>query len=426
MRESYRPNETATLVIETPPRTVGTQLLRVGERPSARRRDELPSAERFEPPDAHAGDRLDRGGPSAWPRLTAVRSTDSPRAPSCAGRQNEPNGSYGWPVKPFHSQHPVRGSFGDPRIGPSGNEIVRTFHFGIDVSAPDATPVYATATGTVSVHGTHPDTLLIARPDGSVFEYWHVIPAVRVGQHVVAYRTVLGHIATGWGHVHFAERRGGAYLNPLRSGAIFPYADTTCPGIGEVRFERAGIRQKARGLKGRLDIAVRAEDAPPLSAPAPWRELPVTPARVQWRIVGEHGSIVMPWQSVHDVRQVLPRGAFESVYTSDTRQNRPNRPGVYRFNLARGWDADPFRRASTVFRSWLPIPLATRPGSPSRSRSRADAVACRRRAEQVRIHRRSPRSLRRVLREREERHPRELLAQLGPELARIGRLVVQV
>ena len=339
MRESYRPNETATLVIETPPRTVGTQLLRVGERPSARRRDELPSAERFEPPDAHAGDRLDRGGPSAWPRLTAVRSTDSPRAPSCAGRQNEPTGSDGWPVKPFHSQHPVRGSFGDPRIGPSGNEIVRTFHFGIDVSAPDATPVYATATGTVSVYGDPPRHAADRATGRSAFEYWHVIPAVRAGQHVVAYRTVLGHIATGWGHVHFAERRGGAYLNPLRSGAIFPYADTTCPGIGEVRFERAGIRQKARGLKGRLDIAVRAEDAPPLSAPAPWRELPVTPARVQWRIVGEHGSIVMPWQSVHDVRQVLPRGAFESVYTSDTRQNRPNRPGVYRFNLARGWDA---------------------------------------------------------------------------------------
>ena len=233
----------------------------------------------------------------------------------------------------------MRGSFGDPRIGPSGNEIVRTFHFGIDVSAPDGTPVYATATGTVSVHGAHPDTLLIARPDGSAFEYWHVIPAVRAGQRVVAYRTVLGHIATGWGHVHFAERRGGTYLNPLRPGGIFPYADTTCPGIGEVRFERAGIRQEARGLRGRLDIAVRAEDAPPLSAPAPWRELPVTPARVQWRIVGEHGNSVTPWQAVHDVRQVLPTGAFESVYSSDTRQNRPNRPGVYRFNLARGWDA---------------------------------------------------------------------------------------
>jgi hypothetical protein len=25
--------------------------------------------------------------------------------------------AYGWPIKPFDQQHPVRGFFGDPRIG---------------------------------------------------------------------------------------------------------------------------------------------------------------------------------------------------------------------------------------------------------------------------------------------------------------------
>ena len=45
--------------------------------------------------------------------------------------------SYGWPVKPFDVQHPVRGFFCDPRIGAKGS---KAFHFGIDVSAPDGTP----------------------------------------------------------------------------------------------------------------------------------------------------------------------------------------------------------------------------------------------------------------------------------------------
>ena len=67
----YRPNETPALVVETPLRTVGTSLLRVGESPTARRRDELPSAARSEPPDTHAGDRLSGGNPWAWSRLTA-------------------------------------------------------------------------------------------------------------------------------------------------------------------------------------------------------------------------------------------------------------------------------------------------------------------------------------------------------------------
>ena len=52
--------------------------------------------------------------------------------------------SYGWPVKPFHRQHPVRGFFGDPRIAEDAHGTTHSFHFGIDISCPDGTPVYAT------------------------------------------------------------------------------------------------------------------------------------------------------------------------------------------------------------------------------------------------------------------------------------------
>ena len=58
--------------------------------------------------------------------------------------------SYGWPVKPFDEQHPVRGFFCDPRIGAKGG---KAFHFGVDVSAPDGTAVYAVEGGKVHSEG---------------------------------------------------------------------------------------------------------------------------------------------------------------------------------------------------------------------------------------------------------------------------------
>jgi murein DD-endopeptidase MepM/ murein hydrolase activator NlpD len=57
--------------------------------------------------------------------------------------------SYEWPVMPFAQQHPVRGFFGDPRIGDAGGT---SFHFGIDVSVPDETPVYSVIAGTVHLN----------------------------------------------------------------------------------------------------------------------------------------------------------------------------------------------------------------------------------------------------------------------------------
>ena len=54
---------------------------------------------------------------------------------------------YPWPVKPFNRQHPVRAYFNDPRI----LDASHAFHFGIDVSAPNGTAVYAVAPGTVFV-----------------------------------------------------------------------------------------------------------------------------------------------------------------------------------------------------------------------------------------------------------------------------------
>ena len=73
------------------------------------------------------------------------------------------------------------------------------------------------------------------------FEYWHIRPAVRNGQRVIAYRTVVGWAEAPWEHVHFSERRDGVYVNPLRPGALGPFADTTRPGIKQLRARSRAI-----------------------------------------------------------------------------------------------------------------------------------------------------------------------------------------
>src|SRR5881275_2234 len=51
--------------------------------------------------------------------------------------------AYGWPVKPFHKPHPIRGTFGDPRFHLDAEGQLSAFHFGVDIPVRDGTPVYA-------------------------------------------------------------------------------------------------------------------------------------------------------------------------------------------------------------------------------------------------------------------------------------------
>jgi murein DD-endopeptidase MepM/ murein hydrolase activator NlpD len=274
---------------------------------------------------------------------TSVRVAPSPAstAPACErGNRVPAQAAYGWPVKPFDRQHPVRGYFGDPRIGNGGAS--RSFHFGVDVSAPNGTAVYATATGTVSRNPLHDDVVVIRRADGVDLEYWHVSPAVSSGQHAIAYRTIIGHILKPWAHVHFSERRGGTYVNPLRPGAMGPYADQTCPAAARLSFERDGKSLDRRELRGAFDVILEAGDSPALSAPPPWAELPVAPELVRWRVVDERDHAVTHWRSAFDVRESLPQVDFTAVYAEGTTQNHAKSAGRYRFRLARGLTTSSF------------------------------------------------------------------------------------
>lgn len=248
--------------------------------------------------------------------------------------------SYGWPVAPFDRQHPVRGHFGDPRIV-GHDEDHGSLHLGVDVSAPDGTLVYANLTGRVSIDAERRQVVWIRsdRDSGTLFAYWHVVPIVRSGEHVVAYRTPVGRIAPGWGHVHFGELKDGVYLNPLRRGGLAPYRDGTAPVVHRFGFERDGKALGRTRLTGRFDLVVEAFDTPALPVPPPWNGKPVAPAVVRWRIVGVCG-----WRTAIDLHALSPRVPFAHVYARWTRQNHPWRAGGrgrYRFVLARRWDSRP-------------------------------------------------------------------------------------
>jgi hypothetical protein len=248
--------------------------------------------------------------------------------------------AHAWPIKPFDRQHPVRGLFGDPRIGAKGG---RSFHFGVDVAALDGTAVYAVLGGRVSIDG---ENITVIEVEGErSHSYWHVVPAVRHGSRVRR-GALLGHIAKGWGHVHLAERRGDTYWNPLRPGAMGPYKDFGAPVVSRIVTSRP-----LSEIFGRVDLIVETFDRPPLSAPQPaWHGMPVTPALVRWRLVrNAHANV--PWRTASDFRtSFVPKIAgkppsdvhFGSIYAPGTRQNKPNKPGLYRIWLARRFDTRHF------------------------------------------------------------------------------------
>ena len=236
---------------------------------------------------------------------------------------------YSWPLEPFDQAHPIRGYLNDPRISGAS----KAFHFGVDISAPNGTPVYAVAAG--KVHLEDPRAISVAAGELD-FGYWHVVPAVRHLE-TVARHQLLGHIAAPWLHVHFAERRAGVYRNPLRSAGLTPWTDTTRPRVTAIKFMRGGRELPGAVVSGAVDVVAEAHDLPPLPVPAPWRGLPVTPAKLRWRVL-RHGTVVRSWHTPVDfTKGLLPRERFKAIYAPGTRQNRAGTPGLYRFYLAHTW-----------------------------------------------------------------------------------------
>jgi hypothetical protein len=185
---------------------------------------------------------------------------------------------FPWPIRPFHRPHPIRGSFGEPRgildlgLGLRGGPRAlalqhldqvepigrRVLHTGVDIAAPDGTPVYAVSSGTAFTSGLgYGRHVIVGR-----FGYWHLDDAVPNGTRVTALRTVIGRVYPGQGHVHLT-RFGPDWLplNPLVGGGLTPYRDTAPPRIDRlVAYDREGRRERLLALRGPAALAVQAYD----------------------------------------------------------------------------------------------------------------------------------------------------------------------
>jgi hypothetical protein len=237
--------------------------------------------------------------------------------------------AYGWPVKPFDRSHPIRGAFDDPRFHLGAESELSAFHFGVDIAAPDGTPVYSVSPGYVRKHATD---VTVRRPaTGRAFGYWHIEPVVRTGEHVRLHQ-LLGYVAPGWGHVHFAESANGHYLNPLRLRALTPYIDRTKPTVGSITLISShGAAVDPSAVRGVVGVEAEVFDTPQLAPPPPWQVARLTPAFIWWRL-SQGGTPVTTWKlSVDFDGGLLPGGAYNRVYAPGTYQNKANRPGHYVF-----------------------------------------------------------------------------------------------
>jgi hypothetical protein len=240
--------------------------------------------------------------------------------------------AYPWPIRPFYEQHAVRGYFNDPRL--SGPE--QGFHFGVDISAADGTPVYAVTSGYARVHGMAV-SIIPWRRGVPRLSYWHVVPAVRSKQFVRKFE-LIGYVLAGAGHVHLAEWKNGTYINPLRIGGLAPYIDDTVPRIPRLTFSSAGAPIQPEAVSGIVDIVAESFDTSPMPVPAPWEQSIFAPALIRWGIVQGPTTIWHRTNAVDFRRYLLPLTLYDFIYAPGTFQNRPGRRGQYKYYLAHQFD----------------------------------------------------------------------------------------
>ena len=253
-----------------------------------------------------------------------------------------PAARTGWPLRPFHRQHPLRAGINELRTG--------SFHSGIDIQARNGQAVYAMEGGVAKVSRQGIDTnVQVGR-----FIYFHVIPWVATGQYVLPYATVVGTVLTPAGHVHVTDLLGKAELNPLRPGGrvVGPYHDTAPPVIGTPEWMGGG-RVNIRAYDPQ-SYTRRTTYWTPVLAPAAlayrvysYRGRRLTGLR--WALRGTH---VYPFSLRHRIYAANARGggwlcfAYHPRCTPNWRYRLAGglapvlphlRPGVYRLTIY-AWD----------------------------------------------------------------------------------------
>lgn len=185
-----------------------------------------------------------------------------------------------WPVKPFAGPHRVRGTFGEVRglVGVAGakglvggalhtflaglNPVLavgrRIIHHGIDIVAPDLTPVYALTDGVAQWGGSDNYSRFVRVGD---FEYVHLRDPIREGARVKAFSTVIGKVFPGQQHVHMTRWSGGRPVNPLGFGGMLGYVDTAPPEIHDLlAYRNDGSKVPLQKINGGVALFVNATD----------------------------------------------------------------------------------------------------------------------------------------------------------------------
>jgi hypothetical protein len=262
--------------------------------------------------------------------------------------------SYGWPVRPFHTQHPIRANFGDPRtvfFNPLYSDGIDgpgsfSFHNGLDIAAPNGTTVYPVVSGTVKIIDA--SAVAVQTLDDRTFQYFHVIPTVVDGMKVLADVDRLGYIQAPYAHVHLSEIDGTKVTNPLLKGHLTPFVDKTRPHVDAVELrDEDGKLAEPLGLCGRISIAAEAADRQPLPVKGSFSGLPIAPALVTWQLQRVGGAVVLAKRDAVDFRTTLPPPKdFWSTYARGSYQNAPrfgpqqfgSMPGSYLYELTPSLD----------------------------------------------------------------------------------------
>jgi hypothetical protein len=281
-------------------------------------------------------------------------------------RRNYTDDFRGWPVAPRNRQHPVRGSFLDPR--PGGVDGGDGYHPGVDVSVRDDVAEAGAPPGRThrvyALEGGRVWKVFRQRPPGKEgivrvghFGYGHILPVVEEGQEVVAGQ-MIGWTTKGEWHVHVTEwffpggdRERLVRVNPLdRDGKLTPYVDTAPPVIHDVgfftpaspewrkpqgiaSFPRAGSRLDPARLSGLVDARARIED--PQSFRGWYRDVPLLetahhPARLHLTLTRLDDGKLIEDRDVFTAEVTLGSEArrlgatpipFSNHYAPGTRQN---------------------------------------------------------------------------------------------------------
>ncbi len=258
--------------------------------------------------------------------------------------------AYPWPLKPFNQQHPIRANFGDPRTrflntmltdGLQGPGTF-LFHNGIDIAAPEGTPVYPVISG--KVRYIDESAISVKTKGRGVFQYFHLLVKVRNGQQVIAGKTVLGTVLRAYGHVHLSEIRGGRVWNPLARGGIAPYRDHTVPQVRAINVRPTGslLPFDSATVCGTVSLVAAADDAAPMAVPGVFAGFPLSPALITWSLARVGGITYVDDVTATDFRTTIPASRyFWGVYARGSYQNAPrfsNRqyfmPGRFLYNLA--------------------------------------------------------------------------------------------